>query len=101
MDTKTLIQEAKARFSHNAAKAALYEKYSSKLIVAEQNGLWKATITLISFLATISDEEVVIIDEFNNLVKVNRQKLHKTLLEIYTNVMNEWYDEFKELENKR
>ena len=30
MDTKTLIKDAKARFSHNSAKTYLKEKYNSK-----------------------------------------------------------------------
>jgi hypothetical protein len=43
MDINDLITETKARFSHNSAKEYLKEKYDSKLILATQNGLWKAT----------------------------------------------------------
>ena len=65
MDTKTLLAEARARFSHNSAKAYLAEKFNAKLIVAEQGGLWKADIQTIAFLKsyTVSDE-VVLIDTF-------------------------------------
>jgi len=42
MDTTKLISDAKARFSHNSAKAYLNEKYNGKLLVAVQNGLWRA-----------------------------------------------------------
>ena len=102
MDTKTLVSEAKARFAHNSAKAYLKEKYEAKLLVAEQGGLWKADQQTISFLKEwqISDE-IVLIDTFDNPVKVDRIKLLLKLQDTYQEVMNEWHDEWKELESKR
>ena len=73
MDTKTLITEAKARFAHNSAKDYLKEKYNAKLLVAEQGGLWRADQETISFLTSFLNEEVVLMDTFDNPVKVNRQ----------------------------
>lgn len=101
MDTKTLISEAKARFAHNSAKDYLKEKYEAKLLVAEQGGLWRADQETISFLTAFLNEEVVLMDTFNNPVKVNRQDLKDKLCETYYRVMNEWHDEWKELESKR
>jgi len=101
MDTKTLISEAKARFNHNSAKAQLKDKYDSKLIVAEQNGLWKADAQTIALLSTLDTELVVLMDTFNNPVEVNRNDLLQSLRTIYTTVMQEWHDEWKELESKR
>ena len=102
MDTKTLIEEAKARFAHNSAKDYLKEKHEARLLVAEQGGLWKADLETIAFLKSwqISDE-IVLIDTFNNPVKVDRTKLLLVLQDTYQAVMNEWYDEWKELESKR
>jgi hypothetical protein len=101
MDTKTLISEAKARFNHNSAKAYLKDKYDSKLIVAEQGGLWKATPELIGFLASSTDEHVVLIDNFENPVMVNRIALHDVLYKAYNDAMFLWFSEWKELESKR
>jgi hypothetical protein len=101
MDTKTLITEAKARFAHNSAKDYLKEKYNAKLLVAEQGGLWRADKETISFLTAFLNEEVVLMDTFDNPVKVNRQDLKDKLCETYYRVMNEWHDEWKELESKR
>ena len=101
MDTKTLITEAKARFAHNSAKDYLKEKYNAKLLVAEQGGLWRADQETISFLTAFLNEEVVLMDTFDNPVKVNRQDLKDKLCETYYRVMNEWHDEWKELESKR
>ena len=101
MDTKTLIKDAKARFSHNSAKAYLKEKYSSKLVIAEQGGLWKADAQTIGFLNSFSDETLVVIDTFDNPVKVDRIELLKSLTKTYNQTMTEWNSEWKELERNR
>jgi hypothetical protein len=79
----------------------LRDKYKSKLIIAEQGGLWLATPELISFLCTSITDEVVIIDTFDNPVKVNRASLREKLVSTYTTVMAEWHAEWLELEKKR
>jgi len=101
MDTKTLISEAKARFNHNSAKAQLKDKYDGKFIVAEQGGLWKATPELIAFLTTLDDNFVILIDNFNNPVQVNRDQLLSILKDTYSKVMLDWYKEWKEIETVR
>jgi hypothetical protein len=101
MDTKTLLSEAKARFNHNSAKAQLKDKYDSKLIVADQGGLWKVTPELLGFLASSTDEYIVLVDKFENPVFVNRISLHDVLYKAYMDTMQLWYSEWKELESKR
>ena len=101
MDTKTLLAEAKARFNHNSAKAYLKEKYQAKLIVAEQGGLWKATPELIGFLASSTDEYIILLDAYDNPVMINRIKLYDVLEKTYNDSMTLWYAEWKELESKR
>lgn len=101
MDTKTLIADSKARFSHNSAKAYLEEKYSSMLIVAEQGGLWKADAETINILTSFTTKKLVLIDTFNNPVQVDRKELLNKLKEVYSTVTEEWYKEWKQLEAKR
>jgi len=101
MDTKTLISEAKARFNHNSAKTYLKDKYDSKFIVADQNGLWRANLETINFLNLSTDEWVILIDTFDNPVKVKRVDLLSKLSAAYKNTMEEWYNEWAELEKKR
>lgn len=101
MDTATLISEAKARFNHNSAKAYLKDKYSSKLIIAEQGGLWRADNETIGFLNSFDTEKLIIIDTFNNPVEVNRAELLEKLKEVYIAVTAEWHSEWKILEAKR
>lgn len=101
MDTTQLISDAKARFSHNAAKAQLKDKYSSKLIIAEQGGLWTAKPELLSFLGGTNAKTLVVIDNFDNPVRISRVELLTKLTETYNKVMTEWHREWSELEKKR
>ena len=101
MDIKNILTESKARFNHNSAKAYLAEKFKSKLIVADQGGLWKADPQTISFLSGFSSEHLVLIDTFDSPVKVNRQELLNKLKQTYEDTMNQWYTEWQEAESKR
>lgn len=101
MDINTLLVEAKARFSHNAGKHYLNEKYNNKLILADQGGLWKADKETIGILNALDTDTAILIDTFGNPVEVNRQDLLEKLINVYTEVMSEWYKEAKELEVKR
>lgn len=100
MDTKSLLTEIKARFNHNLAKDYLKDKYESKLVFAEQSGLWKVTIEMLSFLRT-APETTVLLDTYSNPVTVDTKKLLSKAEETYTSVMAEWAKEWKELESKR
>jgi len=101
MDTKTLIADAKARFSFNASKTYLNDKYTSKLIFADQNGLWRASVELISLLSTLDDDIIILLDDYKNPIKVNRPTLLAKTKNVYTKVMEDWYNEFEELKNTR
>ena len=101
MDTTSLISEAKARFNHNSAKAYLKDKYDSKFIVADQSGLWRANLETINFLNSSIEEWVILIDTFNNPVRINRIALLEKLNKTYHTVMSDWYEEWTELEKKR
>lgn len=101
MDTENLIKEAKIRFSHHANKQYIKEKYEAKLLIAEQNGLWSADAKTISFLNCFDTEELVLIDTFDNPVKVNRVALLNTLQTVYQTVMQEWHNEYSATEYKK
>lgn len=101
MDTKALIKEAKARFNHNAAKQILKEKYKNKLAFAAQGGLWVASTQLLSFLSTTHSTSFVILDEYENPIKIDRIQLLEKATTVYNEVMEAWHAEWNELESKR
>lgn len=101
MDTKQLITDAKARFKHNSAKAYLEDKYKSKLIIADQGGLWEVTPTFLTFLSESNSNTFVVLDSYENPVKINRKDLLTKATSVYNEVMEAWYAEWKELEKNR
>jgi hypothetical protein len=101
MDTQNLIAEAKARFNHNQAKQYLKDKYQSKLTFADQGGLWKATPELIVFLDSANSEELILLDSYENPIKVDRKKLFHKVRDTYNDVMEQWHNEWSVLEKKR
>lgn len=101
MDTKALLLEAKARFNHKSAQEYLREKYKSKFLYASQNGLWRADEATINFLNAFSTKKLILQDTFGNPIEVNRKALLDDLQKLYTEVMKEYYKEYKELEGKR
>ena len=58
MDTKSFIADAKARFTHNSAKDYLKEKFTAKMLIADQGGLWKADLNIINFLTSSESDEI-------------------------------------------
>lgn len=101
MDTRTLVEEAKQRFATQVAKDYLQNKYSNKLIVAEQKGLWKIDLALISYLESITTENTILIDQYKVPVLVNTKQLLNVIRNRYNTVMEEWYNEYQKIENKR
>lgn len=101
MDIIQLLADTKIRYAHLAAKEYFRDKYTSKLTVADQGGLWTAGPVLISFLAATPTETVILVDNFDNVVEVNRVDLLIKLREVYSLTMKQWHTEWSESENKR
>ena len=101
MNTENLIRDMKARFNHNSSKEQLKEKYRSKLTFADQGGLWTVNATLLSILTSSSATSIVLLDDYENPVKVDRHLLLNRASKLYLEVMEQWHTEFSELQNKR
>jgi hypothetical protein len=101
MNTEDLIKEAKARFHHNYQKIQLSQKYNSKLLFASQGGLWAAGPELFGTLHCLTSDEVVLLDNYKNPVKIKRDELRVKAIEVYEAVMREWHAEYESLKNNR
>lgn len=101
MDTKELIAQAKARYNHQQSRVALQSKYSAELTITYGGGLWDVTPELIAFVSTLSDNEVVLQDSYDNPIKVNRKEILELLKNKYNTVMLEWYTEHQSLSKLR
>jgi ligand-binding sensor domain-containing protein len=101
MDIGNLIASARNRFNHNSAKKYLQEKYESKLIIAEQGGLWKITPELIAVLAIYPSKTLILQDMYGNPIQVNKNAFLSKASSVYDSVMTEYKIEYDELQSKR
>jgi len=88
-------------------KRILKEKYQGKFILAYGGGMFKASTELISFLDACvklnnhSETDVVLLDLYENPVKVNIIELRKIVYQKYTEQMSAWLNEYTELSKNR
>ena len=101
MNTEDLIKANKARFNLNYQKLQLKEKYSAKLLFADQSGLWLAGPELFSTLQYFTEEQVILVDQYSNPVKVDRLRLLTRANQVYSETMSEWFTEYESLKNNR
>ena len=102
MNTDSIVATARARFDHEAAKRTLKEKYQSKLTFAYNGGMFKATTDLIVFLKSCETEiEIVLLDLYENPIKVNVHALKMLAQQRYQEQMNSWLAEYNELSKNR
>lgn len=96
-----LTQKIRHRFDHEAAKQVLREKYEAKMLFAHQGGMFRAGADLIVLLNSFDTEDMVILDEFQTPVKVNRQILLKEAKQRYQEQLNAWMVELAEISRQR
>ncbi len=100
MDTDQLISHSRARFEHEAARRTLREKYQAKLIFAHAGGMWSAGPELLTVLKLCSDQ-AVILDLYENPIRVNAEELYELVAERWQEQMNAWLTEYTELNKNR
>ena len=102
MNTESLIAHSRARFDHEIARRVLKEKYQAKMIFAHAGGMWCAGPELLTLLQAIPvEDDVVLLDLYENPVKVTPQELQYLALERWQEQMNAWLVEHEELSKKR
>jgi len=100
MDTEQLISHGRARFEHAAAKRLLKEKYQGKLTFAYNGGMWRAGPELITLL-TGRTEDIVLLDLYENPVRVNAPQLLQETEQRWQEQMNAWLIEYEQLSRNR
>ena len=101
MDTEKLISHGRARFDHAAAKRLLKEKYQGKLVFAFGGGMWQAGPELITLLTGRSEIDIVLLDLYENPVRVNAPQLLREAEQRWKEQMNAWLVEYEELNKQR
>jgi len=102
MDTDALIAHARARFDHVAAKRVLKEKYQARMLFAHAGGMWRAGPELLAMLQSVPVEDgIVILDLYENPIKINPLELQHLAHNRWQEQMNAWLVEHDQLSKKR
>ncbi len=101
MNTDDLVAHVRARFDHNTQKKILREKYEARMLFAHNGGMWRAGPELQTTLLTCPDAEAVILDLYQNPIKVNARELLAQSQQRWQEQMNAWLAEYEQLQTKR
>lgn len=102
MNTDDLVNQARSRFDHAAAKRVLKEKYEAKMLFAHAGGMWRAGPELNTMIFTCGRMgEIVLLDLYETPVKVNSAELMNLSQERWNEQMNAWLIEHEELSRQR
>lgn len=101
MNTDDLVAHVRARFDHNTQKKILREKYQARMLFAHNGGMWRAGPELQTTLLTCPDAEAVILDLYQNPIKVNARELLAQSQQRWQEQMNAWLAEYEQLQTKR
>jgi hypothetical protein len=97
MDTEQLIAHGRARFEHSAARRLLREKYQAKLTFAHAGGMWRAGPELLTVLALCVDEDAVLMDLYENPVRITVKELQDIAYQRWQEQMTAWLIEHDQL----
>ena len=101
MDTNALISHARARFDHATARRLLKEKYEARMLFAYAGGMWRAGPELQTTLLTCPGTEAVLLDLYENPVKVDTKELYAQSQQRWQEQMNAWLMEHEANNQKR
>jgi hypothetical protein len=101
MNTDDLIAHARSRFDHAAARRTLKEKYSARMLFAYQGGMFQAGPELQTTLLTCPGTDAVILDLYENPVKINTRELLSLSQQRWQEQMNAWLVEYEQTNQQR
>lgn len=100
MNTDDLIAHARSRFDHASARRTLKEKYQARMLFAYRGGMFRAGPELQTTLLACPGTDAVILDLYENPVKVNTPELLSLSQQRWQEQMNAWLIEY-ELTNQQ
>lgn len=101
MDTENLISQSRARFEHATNKRLLKEKYQAKLNFGYNGGMFNAGPELLTVLLNCPDSEAVILDLYENPIKVNTKELYSQTQHRWQEQMTAWLVEYENSKTHR
>lgn len=97
-----MIAHSRARFDHQTARRLLKEKYEARMLFAYAGGMWRAGPELLTVLTVCPDREsAVILDLYENPIRINVGDLEMAAQQRWQEQMNSWLAEHEKLSKKR
>jgi len=101
MNPDDLVAHVRARFDHASAKKLLKEKYEARMIFAHAGGMWRAGPELQTTLLTCPDSSAVILDLYQNPIKIDTKELYAMSQQRWQEQMTAWLIEYEQAQQKR
>lgn len=101
MDTDALTQHIRSRFDHESQKRMLREKYEAKMLFAYAGGMWRAGPELQTTLLTCPEPEAVLLDLYQNPVRVVVTELMQLSQQRWQEQLSAWLTESESLRHQR
>jgi hypothetical protein len=101
MNPDDLVAHVRARFDHASAKKLLKEKYEARMLFAHAGGMWRAGPELQTTLLTCPDSTAVILDLYQNPIKINTKELYAMSQQRWQEQMTAWLIEYEQAQQKR
>jgi hypothetical protein len=101
MDTDALIAHVRTRFDHESQRRILREKYQARMLFAHAGGMWCAGPELQTTLLTCPDTEAVVLDLYENPIKITVSELLSLSQQRWQEQMTAWHLEWEQLRKKR
>jgi hypothetical protein len=96
-----IVDQIKKSTDFQINKRLLREKIQADLHLPYNNGLFKITPELISFVSVWPDNDLFLEDTYQNPVKVNRKEFLDLAIQHYQSQMNLWHDQYDKIKRIR
>jgi hypothetical protein len=101
MNTELIKQTTKIKYDHGVAKISAKENHQARLLLTQSGGTFRVTPELISFLSIDKSETIILLDIYDNPIRVNRENLFSAAILLYEEVMTDWWNTVNKINNQR
>jgi len=96
-----IVDQVRIATDYQINKHALKEKIQADLHFTYNNGLFKASSELFSFVTAWTNEDLILLDVYENPIKIQRTEFLEICKQHYQIAMNAWYIEHEKLKKIR
>jgi hypothetical protein len=96
-----IVDQIKKSTDFQINKRLLREKIQADLHLPYNNGLFKITPELISFVSIWPYDDLFLEDTYQNPIKVNRREFLDLAVQHYQSQMNIWHDQYDKIKRIR